>query len=352
MRLPLLFASFYLAALGQVATVIENPSNPVLVYSGSGWNAATVRDPSVWYGRGKCWALFTGLTGLSPGSYGTSIGIAYSSDCTTSSYGGSWTVAGQALTVQGTGQWNSGAVFSPAAYYESTTDTLYVYVSGAPTDAGYLDGPAKIGILTVASGLDWTNPANYVWQPGNPVLAASGGWEGTQGVYAAGVALVSGMPTMYYSSSNSAAPWRSGCATASSFGSTTWTKCSGNPVVGGSSGDYAEEPVVVVNGGIPILFSDLVTSGSGFGIWTTTDNTGQSGWSYAQQVVPGNAAWYAAHIGSQGLCQLPNGKWLVMWTGFATVSGGAANLGVGLLNFTTPGNLRGSVTLRGTNAVR
>jgi len=101
----------------------------------------------------------------------------------TSTNGLSWSADTSILTASGSG-WDAGEVIAPSVYVESGTYYLYY-----EADAAGFPGQRKIGVATS------TNPTGpFTKYSGNPVLSASGGWEG--GIV--GTPVVTKVGTRYY----------------------------------------------------------------------------------------------------------------------------------------------------------
>lgn len=308
----------YDAGYAGISQFAECTNNPGLSTGSSGaFDYGSVRDSVIWWARGQWWQLYTGAaSATSP--YNPTLGIAYSTD------GCTWTKGGQVVTTQGTGMF-AGAVFSPGVYYDSSTDELWVYPSGANTGAQWYSGPIAIGLIHVAAGADWTVPANYVWQnSGNPILTAGQAWEGSQGVYAPEVKNIGGTFYMFYTSSAASAPYQIGIATAPSAGSTTWTKSSTNPITP-SSTNYEEPTVAQLENGELVLFGDSVgLTNHGFNIDALVGSpiTDQSQWNQQPfYILRDSLNWSGAYVGSQSVAESPDGRWLMCYDGKATGSG-------------------------------
>ena len=307
---------------------LREPTAPQLSYGPTGsFDAGSLRDDIVWYARGKYWTLYTGaVSGTEP--FNPSIGIAW---CDPSAHPGNegcpmagWVKGGQVIVPNPKVADCAGAVFSPGAFYNKSTDELYVYPSCTAKAIEWYSGPITIAGMKAAAGADWSKPAGYVWQNGgNPFLVTDQPWEKWtghfQGVYSCDVKYIQGRYVMYYSASGNQKgdktyQWQVGVAYSSSpFG--PWHK-TGIPIEGTDSS--LEEPAIAqLPNGILVMFTDH----EGGGISGTAHSTrvlvtkapaGLTGWTQVQDLewhvhLPFNAG----HIGSPTVAQMPDGRWLL-----------------------------------------
>lgn len=301
----------------------ECSANPVLPVGGSGFDAGSVRDSKIWYARGLYWQLYTGAASATT-PYNPTIGIASSPD------GCTWTKGGQVIPVNSGIADCAGAVFSPGAYYQASTDELWIYPSCANTGAEWYTGPLYVFQMHVAPGASWTNPANYVWDGTTPVVTATQGWEGAQGTYAADVYLVGGTYYMFYSSNTSGVLYQWGLMTASSPAG-PWTKSTTNPITpsGGNCGgtldcNYEEPAIAQLENGNLVGFGDPVAAQQWINVidYTGGSLTAAASWD-AQPIfqVPGAATWSGSEIGSQTVVESIDGRWLICYDGKASGAG-------------------------------
>jgi hypothetical protein len=306
-----------------ISSFTQCSGNPLLSPGSEGsLTSATIRDPTIWYARGKLWALYTFATNnVSP--YGTvTLGLASTSDSTGCS---GWTKVGQVVTPGGS--YATGAIFSPWAYYTGSvasggTDDLYVYVSVTASATQWYGGPSTLAVFHLGAGVDWTVPSHWTNPTSALLTGGSQAWEGTQGLYAPSMIVTSGGTyNLYYSSSSSTAgTFYAGLATASGPGG-PFTKYSGNPVFGDGDSEEPDCSILPTNQ-IYCLTDDAenyLPTGS-FRIFSTSDITGQTGWSeQVPYTMSPTAGWYTGgHLGSQGIVAITPGN-------FVMVSSGATN---------------------------
>lgn len=290
--------------------IVAKPAFTATRYSGNppipqdGFDAGSQRDGHLIHARGQLWLFYTGAESASS-PYNPSIGLASSLD------GKTWVRHGKVCDG-----------FSPCAWHDPVTDTLYLYTSETALPEQWYSGPITIAMVTVQG--DWTDPANYTRV--GPLLAQDQAWEGTQGVYAPSVLRLAGKFVMLYSSGNNGGGnWNIGRAVADSP--------AGPFVKQGLVIPGVEEPSMLVlpGGTLVCLTDDLSAAGGpyGVGLWACATQDGLGAWTREATLLGTDAqAFDASVIGSSSAALMPDGSVALAYNGKPAGASDARRIGI------------------------
>ena len=278
-----------------------------------------IRDPVIWYGRGKLWGIFQTLDSLNytVANYRNFL-------VSSTNNGETWTLHGNTVT----NFISSGGlpyVYNgvQAAVYDATNDVLRFWTTSFTNKlyADFSSGPWDICGLKYASNADWTAIGTYtVMNDGNPVFTnrIASHYDGNSGGGEPCVIMGATNWLMYYQNYSVADGHTISAAYPTTNLDGTWTRYSTNSVLM-SGANMAEEPAVLrLNDGTFISINDQGDS-AGTAIWFTSITNGLSGWNVVDadfiRVRP------VQYLGSGSIAIMPDGSYYVLAGGFQSGNG-------------------------------
>lgn len=336
------------------STMVRSGSNPIIPRNTGTLNATSSRDPCllpyISSGPRQGWWCFYNTQDVSGNYHGA---VAHTTDPEGLT---GWTPANTNLTWTGTaGSWNAAVECTSGAYYDQENDILYVYTVGNQNSADYSNQLTnRVGLRTVAAGLDWSDPSNYVSQTvAAPLFGQTQSWETGAGLFAPSLTKFGNQYYLFYTAHVPATTaWETGLAIASSPAG-PFTKVTNNPILKPSSvsvpslyNPVEEVTVGILDNGTFFSTSDALTFFSGYYGFATQFSTqadGQSGWASFNCLVNISTAstWEGGRIGTPSWQKRPNGDILVLYHGIsaADVALGNENYQIGAATFDYPASI-------------